>query len=532
MKRLLFAPALALVRLLTLPVGFALVVLLLALQTLLGAVWPPGPGGVPLPLFPLPALLAGYVLGALYLWTGHGMSRMRGTIERIASGDISLRVGNQFDSADESEEARLWRALAQMSGSLRSIVEQVYLSADSIAERAKDVASGNTNLAERTQAQAASLEETAAAMEQLAATIKRNADSCGHADRLAGDASRVVTEAGERMRALTETMQAIRESSGRAGDILRAIEDIAFQTNILALNAAVEAARAGEQGRGFAVVAAEVRELAGRAGAAAKEIKTIIDGSVASVAQAVELADRTGATMTEAVESVRQVSEVIADIAAASAEQSAGVENVNRTIVRMDDVTQQNAALVEEAAAAAKAFETEAGRLLETVRTFKLDRMEERERAIAFVKRAVRHVREVGVEQACRDFNDPHGRFNDGSYYIWGCDFDGTSLANGATPEVCGQNHYDVQAVDGRYFIREIIEKARTAGQGWCEYLWKNPATGRTEEKSAYFEAVGNMFVACGVYKGKKHDQRPFAPDTAPDRQSAAPAPPPARAHG
>jgi len=460
----------------------------------------------------LPVLLVAYGLAGACAWNRIGMSRMRATVERIASGDLTARVNvGDFSDVAESETGRLWRSLARMNGDLVQIVTQVRASADSVGAMARDTADGNANLSQRTQEQAASLEEVASGMEELAATGKQNATSCARANALAGTASGVAGKAADEVQDVARTMKRIDESARRVADILDTIEAIAFQTNILALNAAVEAARAGEQGRGFAVVAAEVRSLAQRSAEAAKEIKALIDASVEHVTRGRQLAEAAAGTMSEVVTSVGQVDEVIGKIALASSEQSAGVEDINRAIMQMDSVTQHNAALVEQAAAAALAFDEEAARLVDVVGMFKVDRMEERDQAVALVKRAVAHARARGLAHAMKDFNAARGEFNDGTYYLWAGTFDGVVLANGAMPESCGQNHYELKAADGRRFIQEIIETARSRGKGWCDYPWKNPATGRTEQKSTYFEAVGDVFLACGIYKGKKGAARPAA---------------------
>lgn len=469
------------------------------------------PDGLAVALSTLSTFVCLYVLVAIAVWSKIGIGRMRDTIERIASGELTVQISNPVGEAADTDEARLWRSLQAMNRSLQEIVGQVRRSADAVVALAKEIAEGNTNLSQRTQEQASSLEETASAMEELAATIKQNADNCGRANSLAGTATSVADRTSQRMEELTQTMQQIETTSRRVGDILGTIEGIAFQTNILALNAAVEAARAGEQGRGFAVVATEVRSLAQRSAAAAKEIKALIQDSVGSVEQGARLVEQVAATMTEMVHSVQQVSHVIGEIAVASAEQSAGVEDINKAILQMDHVTQQNASLVEQAAASALAFEEEAGRLVHVVETFKVDRSEERDQAVAMVKRALEHIRAKGLEQACRDFNDPRGGFNDGKYYIWAGDFNGVIVANGSNPDATGQNHFDLKAADGGKFIQEIIETAKTKGKGWCDYLWKNPVTKRTELKSTYFQAVGNVFIACGLYKGKKDLPRQIA---------------------
>ncbi len=289
--------------------------------------------------------------------------------QRVAAGDLSSRIA--ADATDELGD--LLRALRDMNGNLVSIVTEVRGSTETIAAASAEVATGSMDLSSRTEEQASSLEETASSMEELTSTVKQNADNARQANQLAVSASEVARRGGGVVAQVVDTMQSISESSSRIVDIIGVIDGIAFQTNILALNAAVEAARAGEQGRGFAVVATEVRNLAHRSAAAAKEIKGLIDTSAAKVADGSQLVQQAGSTMNEVVESVQRVTDIMSEISAASQEQTLGIEQINQAVAQMDQVTQQNAALVEEAAAAADSMRHEAGNLERAVSVFQLE---------------------------------------------------------------------------------------------------------------------------------------------------------------
>ncbi|SDA78041.1 MULTISPECIES: methyl-accepting chemotaxis protein [unclassified Janthinobacterium] len=290
-----------------------------------------------------------------------------GVAETVASGDLSSHI--VVDSSDET--GRLLGALKAMNTSLLGVVAQVRHGTDAISTASSEIAAGNLDLSSRTEEQASSLEETASAMEELTSTVKQNADNARQANQLAKSASEVAVRGGNIVSQVVDTMGTINASSRKIVDIIGVIDGIAFQTNILALNAAVEAARAGEQGRGFAVVATEVRNLAHRSASAAKEIKELIAASVANVDTGSRLVNEAGQTMGDIVDSIVRVTDIMGEITSATHEQTIGIEQINMAIAQMDEVTQQNAALVEEAAAASQSMQEQAGELAHVVGFFK-----------------------------------------------------------------------------------------------------------------------------------------------------------------
>jgi methyl-accepting chemotaxis protein len=292
----------------------------------------------------------------------------------VATGDLSARI--EAHSTDET--GQLLQALRDMNEALVNIVGEVRSGTETIASASQQIASGNADLSSRTEEQASSLEETASSMEELTSTVKQNADNARQANQFAVSASEVAEKGGAVMAEVVDTMGAINESARKIVDIIAVIDGIAFQTNILALNAAVEAARAGEQGRGFAVVASEVRSLAQRSATAAKEIKLLIDNSVDKADAGSRLVDQAGTTMRDVVESIRRVADIMGEISAASQEQTDGIGQVQLAISQMDQATQQNAALVEEAAAASESLREQAAKLSHTVSVFRLGGAHER----------------------------------------------------------------------------------------------------------------------------------------------------------
>ncbi|WP_042290097.1 methyl-accepting chemotaxis protein [Paraburkholderia mimosarum] len=325
------------------------------------------------------AVAVGMALSLLLAWIGraalvraivHPVDAAIAQFQRIAAGDLSGTV----ESTSTNEMGRLQSALRQMQDALTKTVSSVREGAQSIDKGVSEIAAGNTDLSQRTEQQAASLEETAASIEELTSTVKQTAENARQASTLAEGASGLAAQGGALSREVVGTMQDIVGHSRRVGEIVGVIEAIAFQTNILALNAAVEAARAGEEGRGFAVVASEVRSLAQRSAAAAKEIKELIESSTARVETGASLVERSGSTMSEIVEAIARVSAIMNEIASAAAEQSTGIDQVNVAVGQMDLVTQQNAALVEQATAAASSLENEAHRLNAAVSVFRTGR--------------------------------------------------------------------------------------------------------------------------------------------------------------
>jgi methyl-accepting chemotaxis protein I, serine sensor receptor len=322
----------------------------------------------------LAALLIGIVAAALSYVTlsrsiGRPLDEALGHFDAIAAGDLRRPV--VVTSRDEM--GRLLEGIAKMQRSLTDTVRTVRSGSESIATATRQIAAGNIDLSSRTEEQASALQETASSMEELTGTVKQNADNARQASSLAANASEIANKGSAVVSQVVGTMGDINQSSAKIADIISIIEGIAFQTNILALNAAVEAARAGEDGRGFAVVAGEVRSLAQRSSAAAKEIKELIDTSVERVQSGSALVDEAGRTMTEIIGAVQRVTDIMGEIAAASEEQSGGIDQVARAVTQMDEVTQQNAALVEEAAAAASSLEDQAGKLRTAVAVFQLD---------------------------------------------------------------------------------------------------------------------------------------------------------------
>ncbi len=314
------------------------------------------------------SLLGWFITRRLMTALGTEPAVLGDVASRVAAGDL-----RPVDGAATAPQGSVLESMGRMQQQLLDLIVQVRGSASDIATASAEIAQGNNDLSVRTEQQASTLQESASSMEQLSATVQQNADNARQANQLAQGASEVATKGGEVVSQVVETMKGINDSSRRIADIIGVIDSIAFQTNILALNAAVEAARAGEQGRGFAVVASEVRSLAGRSAEAAKEIKTLINASVERVSEGSTLVNHAGETMQNVVAAIHRVTDIMGEITAASVEQSAGVTQVGSAVTKMDQATQQNAALVEQSAAAAASLKRQAERMVEAIAVFRTE---------------------------------------------------------------------------------------------------------------------------------------------------------------
>ena len=418
---------------------------------------------------------------------------------QLASGDLTTRVENHR----HDEIGQLLKAVNSIGQSLANVVWHIRQGTERLAVSTSEIAAGNLDLSSRTEQQAGSLEETASAMEQMTSTVKGNAGNATEANQLARSASEIAVKGGNVVGQVVHTMDSINTSSKRIVDIISVIDGIAFQTNILALNAAVEAARAGEQGRGFAVVAGEVRSLAQRSSAAAKEIKQLIEASVNEVQGGSKLVAQAGATMKEVVASIQRVDTIMNEINTASREQSIGIEQVNEAIAQMDQVTQQNAALVEQAAAAADALQNQTTELGNVVSVFKIKTVSHgtTEEASEMVEKAIDAMQENGVDKTFAEINNKLGPFCDRDLYVVVYDMHGKNLAHGANASLIGKDLIDAKDGAGNLYVRERIAIIQSNDKGWQDYMFLNPISKQVEAKSMYLARYKDMIIGCGVYK-------------------------------
>jgi methyl-accepting chemotaxis protein len=437
--------------------------------------------------------------------------RICDSLDSISLGEVSGRVETMLSG----QSGREVDSVREMNQALMDIVHQVRQSSERIGTTTREIAAGSQNLSHRTEEQAATLEEIASSMEELSGTVRQNSENCQLASTLTRESASLAGEGADCVRRASESMGRVDQSSRKIAEISKLIEGIALQTNILALNAAVEAARAGAQGRGFSVVAAEVRELSQRCADAAQDIKKLIEASVDSVNTSVRIVGEAGTVIDRVADSVQRAAQLIGEVATASREQTTGVDQVSQSIVQLEHSNLQNAALVEQTTAAGRLFEGEVEKLQEAVGHFKLDYAKQRHQAVELVRQAVQHVKRVGQQRACDDFDDRTGEFVFGEYYVYAIDLNGIRVANGSDPASRGENIYDVRDEDGKACVRNIIDKATRKGKGWEDYKWLNPVSRRVEQKSLYFELVDGIVVCCGVYRKERSDEQTSAADAA-----------------
>jgi methyl-accepting chemotaxis protein len=445
------------------------------------------------------------------------LGALRDLARRMAGGDLTVATG----ACAAPEFAELHGALQQLGSRMSRLVAQVRSGTAAVAATSGMLKADNAALSSRTEVQASSLEETASSTEELTSTVRQNADSAQHASDVVAAATAAAGEGARAVANVVQSMDEIRDRSRRIADIIGVIDGIAFQTNILALNAAVEAARAGDEGRGFAVVAGEVRSLAQRSASAAQEIRALILGSVEQVETGSERVQTAGQAMEQILANVRQASALVAEIAAASEEQSSGIEEINRAVVHIDGMTQQNAGLVEDVTRTVTALQEEAEDLSDAAADFVLGVGEfgNATEATALVQQGVAFLRSHGREALVAEVNKlKKGRFVDRDLYLSVWAEGGTVVGHGVNRRLWNVDWTDMKDSDGRRFVAEIMQLATQRGQGWMDYKWVHPVSKRILVKTAYFEKCGDTVVSCGFYK--QQDAAP--PRSAPARPRVA----------
>jgi methyl-accepting chemotaxis protein len=436
-----------------------------------------------------------YLLLSFYASFVGDFRRVLQAMEQTASGN--LRSVMQVRGRDEL--ADLARLLDRTIGNLSAMVAEVRSNSALVAHAGKSLAVGNRDLADRTEQQAANLEQTAASVHELSGTVQQNARTAGESDQQAAKVRDVAESGAQSMGRAVESVEGIQKSAQQMNEIIGVIDSIAFQTNILALNAAVEAARAGEQGRGFAVVANEVRTLAQRSAASAREIRELIEASRSQVEASVVQIRTAGSSMGQIVSGVRGVAANMSLISSSSAEQSTGLSEISSAVTQLDEITQRNAQMVERAVAQADQLEQRAAHLSRAVSSFMLQQGTAEE-AMQLVSRAQAMRQQRGREAFAREVTDPSRGFHDRDMYVFALDQGGVYRAFGGKPEKVGSRVQDIAGVDGQALLNAIVAQGEV-GEGWVEYDIANPVSGAIQAKMSYVVKVDDLYVGCGVYK-------------------------------
>jgi len=440
-------------------------------------------------------LVSAYALTAFYRSFVDDLGQVVQAMDQVVLGD--LRVALPARSRDELGQLAL--AMASIGATVSAMVANVRSNAAFVTHSGQSLAAGNRELSDRTEQQAASLEQTAASVAQLSSTVQNNAQAAGQASGQAASVRDLAEQGASTMAQAIEAVEAVQGSAKRMGDIVGVIDGLAFQTNILALNAAVEAARAGESGRGFAVVASEVRSLAQRSADSAREIRQLIGVSSGQVAASAQKIRAAGANMTEIVSGIRDVAANMSQISASSAEQSTGLTEITSAVRQLDEITQSNARMVGRAVSQAVNLEARAGTLVQSVASFKLQQGSAEE-AVALVAHAVAHRQRTSKEAFLRDLTLPARGFHDRDMYVFALDSRGTYLAFGGNPSKVGTHVQDIPGIDGDGLLQSIVDQA-SHEPGWVEYGITNPTTGKVQAKMSFVQQVDDVFVGCGVYK-------------------------------
>ncbi|MBV8617287.1 MAG: MCP four helix bundle domain-containing protein [Curvibacter sp.] len=418
----------------------------------------------------------------------------------IAHGNLNV----QLDRSGRDEFGQLMTSLAQMIDNVSGMVATVGSHAVLVAHTGQLQSAGNRSLSDRTEQQAANLEQTSASVQDLANTVQQNASTAEQVNQQATQVRGIAEQGAQSMAVCVESVSAVQRSAQHMNDIIGVIDGIAFQTNILALNAAVEAARAGESGRGFAVVAGEVRTLAQRSSASAREIRELIQSSGEQVDSSMTLMRATGEAMNRIVAGIREVSDSVSTISRASADQSTGIGEISSAVRQLDELTQRNARMVEQAVHEAGLLETRAGVLASAIGQFKLQQGVAVE-ARALVRRAVEFRRQTGSRETfLQGLTERSNGFHDRDMYVFALDVQGRYLAFGGNPAKVGTRVQEIAGVDGEGLLRAIAAQCQ-AGPGWVEYEITHPVTQRIEQKMSFVQAVDDLYLGCGIYMSFQH---------------------------